>query len=71
MVILDKIIIFLKQYFNMNMLLLFLISSFFLIYFDSKDFKKKNMENEYKFSLYVGIAYIVGGLGIYIFANFI
>jgi hypothetical protein len=68
---LDKIITFLKEYFNINILVLFFVSSFFLLYFDSREFKKKSMQRDYKFSLYIGIAYIIGGLGIYLLTKFI
>jgi hypothetical protein len=68
---LDTVIKFLKEYFNINILVLFFISSWFLLYFDSKEFKKKNMQREYKFSLYIGIGYIVISLGIYGFIKFI
>jgi hypothetical protein len=67
----DTILRFLQNYFNLNVLMLFLISSLFLILGDSKIYKKNGLKKEYKFSFYTGIIYIVLGFAVYGFSKFI
>lgn len=60
-----SVLIFVQNYFNINVLALFLISSFFLFNLDCKEYKAKNLKKEYKFSMVIAILYIVGGFIIY------
>lgn len=57
--------------FDLHVLALFIISSMFLLLFDGKEYKKKGLIKEYKFSNFFGIFHIVFGLAMYIFARFI
>jgi hypothetical protein len=67
----EGILRFLQNYFNFNVLILFLISSLFLILVDCKEYKKNGLKKEYKFSLYTGIIYIAVGFAVYGFSRFI
>lgn len=49
---------FIKNYFDFNVTALFLISVFFL-YIDSKEYKTKGMQREYKFCRFFMYLYIV------------
>jgi hypothetical protein len=62
---------FISSYFNVNVLVLCLISSFFLIYIDGKEYKKDGFKREYKFSIITAFFYIIGGFVIYISSLFI
>jgi CBS domain containing-hemolysin-like protein len=62
---------FVADTFDLNVLVLFFISSTFLLLFDCKAYKKKGLKKEYKFSKFLGIFYICFGLVMYIFARFI
>lgn len=57
--------------FDLHVLALFIISSMFLLLLDCKEYKKKGLKKEYKFSKFFGIFYIGFGLAMYIFARFI
>ena len=65
------IIKFIINYFNLTVLSLFLISSLFLIFLDSKEYKKEELKKEYTFSKVIGYIYIIGGLAAFIVANYI
>lgn len=65
------ILIFIQNYFNINVLALFMVSSFFLIYMDCKEYKSKGLKKEYKFSMSMGIFYIAIGFIIYGIAKII
>lgn len=67
----EEILKFVQNYFNLNMLILFLLSSFFLIVIDCKEYKKDGLNKEYKFSLYMGIIYILLGFTMYGLSKFI
>lgn len=67
----DDLLKFLQNYFNVNVLVLFLISSFFLIYIDCKEYKEAGLTKEYKFSKYIGVGYIVIGFAVYGLVKFI
>lgn len=62
---------FITNNFNLMVLCLFMISSLFLILLDSKEYKKEGLKTEYTFSKIIGYSYIVGGLAVYILANYI
>lgn len=57
--------------FDINVLALFVISSIILLLFDAREYKKKDLKREYKFSKFFGIFYIVFGLTMYLVARFI
>jgi hypothetical protein len=65
------VLTFIKTYFNFNILVLFLISSLFLLLFDYKEYKAKGLTRENKFSLWIGIVYIVGSLVVYCIGKFV
>ena len=67
----NTIMKFITNYFNLTVLSLFLIASFFLILLDSKEYKKEGLKTEYTFSKIVGYIYIIGGFAVYIVANYI
>jgi hypothetical protein len=67
----DGVLKFLQNYFNINVLILFLISSFFLLYIDCKEYKRDSLHREYKFAKYTAIVFIIVGFTIYEFAKFI
>lgn len=67
----DIILKFIANYFNLIVLVLFLISSTFLLFGDCKEYKKKNLMKEYKFSKFIGYFYIAFGITMYIVAGFI
>ncbi len=62
---------FIADTFDLNVLVLFLISSMFLLLFDCKEYKKKGLKKEYKFVKFFGIFYIGFGVAMFIFARFI
>ncbi|GIW48708.1 MAG: hypothetical protein KatS3mg079_184 [Caloramator sp.] len=60
---------FFKEYFDFNVMLLFLISVFFL-YKDSKEYKQKGMQKEYKFCRFFIYLYtIVAIIGYVLYLN--
>lgn len=67
----DAILKFIENYFDLNVLMLFMISSAFLILGDCKEYKKDNQMKEYKFSKFTGYFYIAFGITMYIVAGFI
>lgn len=67
----DIILKFITNFFNLTVLALLLISSAFLIIGDCAEYKKKGLIREYKFSKVVGYFYIIGGFAVYIAASFI
>lgn len=67
----DSILKFIADKFDLNVLSLFLISSFFLIFVDGKEYKEKNLIKEYKFSRFCGIFFIVFGFVMFIAAKMI
>jgi hypothetical protein len=66
-----EILKFIVTYFNINVLALCIVSSFFLIYIDGREYKKDGFKKEYKFSTTTAFVYIIGGLVIYISSLFI
>lgn len=67
----ESVFRFLHNYFNFKVLLLFLISSYFLLHLDCKYYKSKGLSKERKFSMYVGLIYIAAGLLLYGLSRFI
>lgn len=67
----NAVLKYISNTFDLNVLALFIISSVFLLMFDCKEYKKKGLKKEYKFSRFFGIFYIILGLTMYIFARFI
>lgn len=57
--------------FDLNVLALFLIAAFFLLYMDAASFKKQNLEREYKLAKFLGYLYIFVGITGYIVTRFI
>jgi hypothetical protein len=69
--IIKEILKFIVTYFNINVLVLCLVSSFFLINIDSKEYKRDGFKQENKFSITTAFVYIIGGFVIYISSLFI
>jgi hypothetical protein len=67
----EAILKFISSKFDLNVLVLFIISSLFLLLLDCKEYKKNNLKKEYKFSKFFGIFYIGLGLVMFIFARYI
>jgi hypothetical protein len=67
----ESILRFIADKFDLNVLILFLISSFFLIFIDGKEYKKKDLKREYKFSRNSGIFFVVFGFIMFIAAKMI
>lgn len=67
----NVILKFIVTYFNINVLVLCFISSFFLIYIDGKEYKRDRFMKEYKFSVRSAFFYTIGGFVIYISSLFI
>ena len=67
----EAILKFISSKFDLNVLVLFIISSLFLLLLDCKEYKKKNLKKEYKFSKFFGIFYIGLGIVMFIFARYI
>jgi hypothetical protein len=65
----SEILRFIAETFDLNVLALFLIASFFLLYFDSKEYKKNDLKKEYKFSRFFGFFFIGFGIVMYIIAR--
>ena len=59
------VISFIKDNFNFNVFVLFLISSYFLLA-DSKEYKIKNLERERRFSKFFAIFYLIVSFVLYI-----
>lgn len=57
--------------FDLNVLMLFLIASLFLLLMDAKEYKKKGLKKEYKFARFFGFFYIGFGFAMFIFAKLI
>lgn len=55
--------------FDIHVLILFIISSMILLLIDCKEYKKKGLKKEYKFSKFFGIFYLVFGLVMFILAT--
>jgi hypothetical protein len=62
---------FIADTFDLHVFILFIISSIFLLLFDSKDYKKRGLKKEYKFAKFFGIFYIGFGLVMYILTRLI
>lgn len=57
--------------FDLNVLMLFLISSLFLLIMDAGEYKKKGFKKEYKFARFFGFFYIGFGFVMFVFAKLI
>jgi hypothetical protein len=62
---------YIAETFDFNVLILFYISSAFLLYFDVKELKEKELKKEYKFSKFFGYLFIISGTALYIAARLI
>lgn len=60
---------YIQDTFDIHVLILFIISSMILLLIDCKEYKKKDLKKEYKFSKFFGIFYIVFGLVMFILAT--
>lgn len=60
---------FIRIYFNTLVLLLFWISSYFLLAFDVREYKSTGLNKERNFTLYGGIFYIIFSLSVYVLAK--
>ena len=67
----DFILKFIVDYFDLIVLVLFLIASAFLLFVDCSEYKKNNLGKEYSFSKWIGYLYIAFGFTMYIVAGFI
>lgn len=57
---------FFKDMYDFNVLVLFLISSYILVFIDSKALRRKCLKKESKLSKAAGFIYAVLGIGLYI-----
>lgn len=64
------LLVFIVDTFDLNVLILFLISSIFLV-FDTKDYKKRGLVKEYRFSRFFGYFYIIIGMILYVMSKYI
>lgn len=62
---------FIVDTFDLTVYILFLVSGIVLIFIDSKEYKKKNMTKEYKFTRITGILYIIFGTVLFMAARYI
>lgn len=62
---------FLVDYFNLTVLVLFFISSGFLIFVDCREYKKEGLKREYIFSKATAYVFIFGSLAVYFVVNFL
>lgn len=62
---------YIAETFDFNVLVLFYISSAFLLYFDVKEYKEKDIKKELKFSKFFGYFYIVSGTVLFIVGRYI
>jgi hypothetical protein len=67
----NAVLSFLVNTFDVNVMILFIISGLFLIFLDSKEYKKDGFKKEYKFARFFGIFYIVAGIILYTATRFI
>lgn len=65
-----ELLVFIVEIFDFNVLILFLISSIFLA-FDAKEFKKRGLLKEYRFSRFFGYFYIIIGMILYAMSKYI
>ena len=61
---------FIYDYFRLGAFILFLLSSMFLLVYDSKEYKKRGLTKEYKFSKFMGYFYIAAGTALFIIAKY-
>jgi len=57
---------FFKDMYDINVMILFLISAYILVFIDSKALRSKGLKKEGKFSKVTGIIYAVLSIGFYI-----
>lgn len=62
---------FIASVFDINVLVLFIISSLLLLLLDCKEYKKGDLKTEYKFSRFFGFFFIGFGIVMFIFARLI
>lgn len=67
----EAVLKFIAGKFNMNVLVLFIISGLLLLLLDCKQYKTEKLKKEYKFSKFFGIFYICFGIVMFIFAKLI
>jgi hypothetical protein len=67
----EAVLSFINRTFNINVLVLFLIASIFLLFIDAPNYKKTNYVRESRFCKAMGYIYIILGLGLYIAARLI
>lgn len=65
------VLVFIGKTFNFNVLGLFIISSIFLLFVDSTNYKKMNYVRESRFCKITGYVYLILGFGLFIAAKFI
>lgn len=62
---------FIANYFNTNVLFLFLVSSAFLLLSDRKQYKKDKLKREYRMATFFGYFYIAFGIIVFAIARLI
>lgn len=60
---------FISDIFDLNVLILFLISSMFLLLLDTREYKKGGFKREYKTAKFFGYFYIAAGIIFYVVAK--
>lgn len=60
---------FISETFDLNVLILFLLSSIILLGFDARYYKKNNAVREYKSARFFGYFYIAAGILLYVIAR--
>jgi hypothetical protein len=67
----EALLLFIDRTFNINVLVLFLLASIFLIFIDAPNYKKTNYVRESRFCKAAGYIYIILGFGLFIAARLI
>lgn len=62
----EYVLHFFKDMYDFNVLILFLISAYVLVFIDSKTFRRKGLKKEGRFSKVMGFAYAALSIGLYI-----
>lgn len=57
---------FFKDMYDFNVLILFLISAYLLVFMDSKTLMRKGLKKESRFSKVMGFLYAALGIGLYV-----
>lgn len=67
----NAVLEFIHGTFDLNVLVLFLISALMLIFVDAKAYKKDGLKKEYRFARFFGFLYLILGFVLYFAAKLI